>query len=79
MCSDPSLPLYMPREKCTETSLGAQMLEFAVGGTLSEPGKSHHLRVCVVWVQIPKHKGHFFFLLEYYVKYMSDASRSILS
>lgn len=55
------------------------MLEFAVGEALSEPGKSHHLRVCMVWVQIPKPKGHFFFLLEYYVKYMSDASRSILS
>lgn len=45
------------------------MLEFAVGEALSEPGKSHHLRVCMMWVQIPKPKEHFFFLLEYYVKY----------
>lgn len=50
--------------------LGAQMLEFAVGGALSEPGKSHHLKVWLVWVQISKPKGHFFFLLEYYVECM---------
>lgn len=58
--------------------LGAQTLEFAVGGALSEPGKSHHLRVCRVCVQIPRPKGHFFFLLEYYVKYTSNASRPVL-
>lgn len=55
------------------------MLEFAVGGALSEPWKSHHLKVGWVWVQIPKPKGHFSFLLEYYVKCMSNASRSVLS
>ncbi|KAL2299724.1 hypothetical protein Nmel_012569 [Mimus melanotis] len=41
--------------------LGAQVLEFAVGGALREPGKSRHLRVCMVWVQIPKPKGTFSF------------------
>lgn len=46
---------------------------------LSEPGNSHHLKVGLVWVQIPKPKGHFFSLLKYYVKCMCNASRSVLS